>query len=93
MVNQKQYHSGIYPFFFEYNAQNYGNDYQIPVYYIQGENDWQTPYPLAKAFFDEISAPDKKFFSIPNAGHFTILDNKGEFTRVLLEEIRPLFEN
>ena len=64
----------------------------MPVYYIQGENDWQTPYPLAKDFFEEISAPDKKFFSIPNAGHFTILDSKEEFTRVLLEEIRPLLE-
>jgi pimeloyl-ACP methyl ester carboxylesterase len=92
VVNQKQYHSGVYPFFFEYNAHNYGTDYQIPIYYIQGENDWQTPYPLAKAFFEEISAPDKVFFTIPNAGHFTTLDNKDEFTRVLLEEIRPLLE-
>ena len=90
VVNQKQYHGGIYPFFFEYNTQNYGTEYHIPVCYIQGENDWQTPYPLAKGFFDEISAPYKVFFSVPNAGHVTTLDNKEEFTRILVEEIRPL---
>ena len=87
VVNQKQYHGGVYPFFFEYDAHHYGTDYPIPVYYIQGENDWQTPYPLAKAFFEEISAPDKMFFSVPNAGHFTTLDDKEEFTRILVEEI------
>jgi pimeloyl-ACP methyl ester carboxylesterase len=73
----------------DYDARNYGTAYSVPVYYIMGENDYQTPYPLAKAFFEELSAPVKRFFSVPDAGHFTMLDNKEEFTRILLEEIRP----
>jgi pimeloyl-ACP methyl ester carboxylesterase len=91
-VSNSQYQIGIWRASFEYDAHNYGTEYKIPVYYIQGENDWQTPYPLAKDFFEEISAPDKIFFSVPNAGHFTTLDNKKEFTRILVEEIRPLLE-
>ena len=62
-----------------------------PPSYIMVARNWQTPYPLAKGFFDEISAPYKVFFSVPNAGHVTTLDNKEEFTRILVEEIRPLF--
>jgi len=73
----------------EYDARNYGVDYAIPVYYIMGEKDYQTPYPLVKEYFEKISSPDKQFFSIPNAGHIPMNDNKTEFSRVLLEEIRP----
>ena len=89
VVNQKKYHSGIYPFFFEYNARNYGTDYKITVCYIQGENDWQTPYSLAESFYEEISAPYKVIYSIPDAGHFTIIGNKREFTHILVTRIRP----
>ncbi len=73
----------------DYDARNYGLEYSLPVYYIMGENDFQTPYPLAKAYFEEIIAAEKRFFSVPDAGHFTMMDNTAEFTRVLLEEIRP----
>jgi len=77
----------------EFDIYNYGTNYAIPVYYIMGENDWQTPYPLSKEFFEKITAPDKAFFSVPDAGHFPMMDNKAEFTRVLLEGIGPLIRN
>jgi len=73
----------------EYDVYDYSLSYSVPVYYIMGENDYQTPYPLAEELFAQISAPDKAFFSIPDAGHMPMTDNKAEFTRVLLEEIRP----
>ena len=73
----------------DYDARNYGVEYSVPIYYIMGENDYQTPYPIAAAYFEEISAPEKRFFSVPDAGHFTMLENKEEFTRILLEEIKP----
>lgn len=71
------------------DARNYGVDYQVPVYYIMGANDYNSPYLLAKAFFDEIVAPDKQIFSIPDADHMPFLSSKAEFDRILLEEIAP----
>ena len=73
----------------DFNVYDYGLSYSVPVYYIMGENDYQTPYTLAEELFAQISAPDKAFFSIPNAGHMPMIDNSVEFTRVLLEEIKP----
>lgn len=73
----------------EADIRNYGVDYQVPVYYLMGENDYNSPYLLAKTFFDEIVAPDKQIFSIPNADHMPFLSNKAEFDRILLEEIAP----
>ncbi len=89
-VDAQKYQGDLMRFLLEdYDARNYGTEYSIPVYYIMGENDYQTPYPIAEAFFEEITAPVQHFFSVPDAGHFTMLDNKTEFDRILLEEIRP----
>jgi len=74
----------------EFDVRDYGTDYQVPVFYIMGELDRQTSYQLAREFFEEISAPYKAFFSIPNAGHIPMHENTIEYNRVLIEEIRPL---
>lgn len=85
---------GLAPFVMEQaDIRNYGADYQVPVYYIMGANDYNSPYLLAKAFFDEIVAPDKQAFSIPDADHMPFLSSKAEFDRILLEEIAPKLEN
>ena len=73
----------------DFNIFDYSTNYDIPVYYIIGEKDWQTPFELLREYFDKISAPDKAVFFIPDAGHFTILDNPEAFNRVLVEEIKP----
>lgn len=73
----------------EADMRSYGVDYQVPVYYIMGENDYNSPYLLAKDFFDKIVAPDKQFFSIPDADHLSFLNNKEAFDRIFLMEIAP----
>ena len=69
--------------------RNFGTVYGVPVFYIMGELDRQTSYQLAREFFEEIYAPHKQFFSIPNAGHAPMHENTVEFNRVLIEEIWP----
>jgi len=73
-----------------FNARDFGDVYSVPVFYIMGVRDFQTPYPVARDFFDEIIAPHKGFFSIPDASHDVFRENHEELTRVLIEEIRPV---
>ena len=89
-VNTFHYSEPLFNFLDDFNMRDNGANYEIPVFYIMGERDYQTPYPLAKSFFEEISAPHKEFFSVPNASHLTMLDNKDEFNRILIEVIKPL---
>lgn len=79
-------------YLFNYDAHDYGIIYEMPVFYLIGENDYQTPITMSEAFFTEIESPYKRFFSIPDARHMTMAENKTEFTRVLLEEIAPLIK-
>jgi pimeloyl-ACP methyl ester carboxylesterase len=60
-------------------------EYEVPINYILGGNDWQTPYVIAQEYFSKINAPYKKFYLIPNAGHMTMLDQPQLFFEALLE--------
>jgi pimeloyl-ACP methyl ester carboxylesterase len=43
--------------------------FQIPVYFIQGEEDLLTPKEKSKAYFNKIKAPKKKFYLLPKTAH------------------------
>lgn len=49
-------------------------EYLVPVYYLLGGNDWQAPFIIAEKYFADISAPDKKLYIIPDAGHTLMMD-------------------
>jgi pimeloyl-ACP methyl ester carboxylesterase len=62
-----------------------GLEFKIPVFFIQGEEDIQTPAAITKTYFDQIKAPLKKFILLPQTehgfnksvieSHFTIMKN------------------
>ncbi|WP_339291630.1 alpha/beta hydrolase [Paenibacillus sp. FSL W8-0187] len=68
-----------------FDLSSMGAAFDIPVFYIHGERDWQTPYPLAQEFFSTIKAPLKLFYSIPEAGHVPMLERKGKFNEALFD--------
>jgi pimeloyl-ACP methyl ester carboxylesterase len=68
---------------FNLNAEPTG--YEIPLSYIMGEDDWQTPAALAQEYFARIQAPDKRFFLLPHAGHMAMVDQPTQFLAVLSE--------
>jgi pimeloyl-ACP methyl ester carboxylesterase len=75
----------VLEFLGDFDLKSESADYQVPIYYISGGNDWQVPYVIAKEYFNEINAPNKKFYLIPNAGHMTMLDQPKMFFNALLE--------
>lgn len=61
--------------------------YEVPVYFILGEKDWQAPYEIAQEYLEKISAPVKKCFLIQNAGHFSAMDNYEQYQKAMKEII------
>jgi len=57
----------------------------IPVYIIQGTNDYQTAYSVAKEYFDTLQAPLKKFYSFENSAHSPIFEEPEKFEMILKE--------
>ncbi len=58
-------------------------NFKIPYYVIQGRRDLFVPTPLAKAYFDKVSAPKKQFVVIENAGHFALSTHQKDIIAAL----------
>ena len=54
--------------------------FALPVFVIQGAEDFTTPTSLAKSFVDDIEAPHKAFVTI-KGGHFAVFMNSPEFLK------------
>lgn len=68
-----------------FDLREKGIHYEVPVFYVLGERDWQTPVEIGKAYFKEIEAPFKKLYLIKEAGHITMLDNLPAYRRAVCE--------
>lgn len=51
------------------NLTNNKTHFEIPIYLIQGEKDLLTPLDITTPYFEQIEAPDKKLFVVPEAAH------------------------
>ena len=60
---------------------------QIPVYIFNGIYDYQTPYVVAKDFFDQLNAPQKEFFTFDNSAHSPIVEEVEKFNSIVLDII------
>jgi pimeloyl-ACP methyl ester carboxylesterase len=67
-----------------------GGRFALPVFVIQGAEDFTTPTSLARTFVASIRAPRKEFVAIPDGGHFAVFMRSDEFLRELRSRVRPL---
>jgi len=75
----------LWDFLFSHNLYEENREYEIPVFYVLGDRDFQAPNTIASSYFDTINAPNKKLFLIKNAGHFIMLDQPKLFSNALVE--------
>ncbi|MDX2033914.1 MAG: alpha/beta hydrolase [Blastocatellia bacterium] len=68
------------------------NAFKVPVIVIMGRNDLHTPYEPAKAFFETIEAPHKRFITLERSAHVPMLEEPGLFLFTLIQELLPLTE-
>ncbi len=66
--------------------------FKVPVIVIMGRNDLHTPYEPAKAFFETIAAPHKRFITLERSAHVPMLEEQGLFLLTLIQEVLPLTE-
>jgi pimeloyl-ACP methyl ester carboxylesterase len=66
-----------------------GGRVAIPVFIVQGAEDFTTPTSLARELARSLRAPYKQFITIPGAGHFAVFMKSDEFLHVLVTRVRP----
>jgi len=70
-----------------FDLRSQSTAYDVPFFLIMGDNDWQTPFTVAKAYFDTVTAPVKAYDLIGRSGHMTMIDGKTRFDEILCAEI------
>ena len=63
------------------------NEFEIPIYFISGEYDYNCPWPLAEDYSNILTAPDKGFYKIKDAAHSPLWENSKDSFKVF-EEIK-----
>ncbi len=66
-----------------------GLKFSIPVFFLQGAEDFTTPTELARQYLASIRAPKKEFVPI-KGGHFAVFMNSRGFLDVLVKWVRPI---
>ena len=63
--------------------------FDVPVFFILGRHDYQTPSVLAEPFFNELTAPDKELFYFENSAHAPPWEEPDRFFQVMVSDIKP----
>ncbi len=78
----------------EFSAMQQVPRIDLPVFFISGSRDMNTPVLLVREYYDFLDAPlGKTLFTIDDAAHAPFMGNPSEFSRVLktiLSEVSEL---
>lgn len=67
-----------------------GYDFDIPIIFMIGAHEWQTPYPLVQDYYEQISAPYKNLIFFDKSSHFPFMSDPDNFAKILKEELLPI---
>lgn len=56
---------------------------EVPVVIMHGRHDMTTPYTLAEAYFNQLSAPEKHFVTFENSAHGVAFEEQERFNAVV----------
>jgi pimeloyl-ACP methyl ester carboxylesterase len=64
---------------------------EVPVYIFQGVYDYQTPYVVAREFYEQLKAPQKAFYTFENSAHSPLMEEVEKFNS-LVKDITQGFQ-
>jgi len=79
----------LVPLTSELTIKDLGGRFELPVFVIQGTEDFTTPTILAREFVETIEAPRKELALI-DGGHFAVFMEPEAFLQELVQRVRPL---
>ena len=63
--------------------------YRVPVFLIQGDNDFDAPLSLSEAWLARVRAPAKSVTVIPGAGDHAVQTDPEIYLKVLRDQVQP----
>lgn len=57
---------------------------EVPIYFIQGKNDFITSYEACEAYFNELQAPYKELFLLSECAHNPVVKKTDDVSDILI---------
>ena len=73
-----------------FKAEPFGTAFDVPMVFVQGSDDLQTPTRLVEEFAARISAPRKEVVLLEGGGHMVIRTMGARFLGELVARVRPV---
>lgn len=77
----------LWPTFVGTDLNTAVSEQTVPVYIFQGTQDYQTTYRQAKIYFDNLRAPEKRFYTFTQAAHWPHIEQYDDFERIVKRDI------
>jgi proline iminopeptidase len=75
---------------YSFDAGKHAQPWQVPVVYLLGRYDYQTPSTLAAQFFESQSAPAKQLVWLEDSAHSPMIDEPQAFAAALIQHVVPI---
>jgi len=69
------------------NLFNNDIDLKVPVFFVMGRHDLNTPYLLVKKYFNKLNAPYKELFCFEKSAHMADIEESEKFNDLLINHI------
>ncbi len=80
----------LWPEIMKINLLNGYTDFKIPVYFIQGQYDYNCPTELVKEYYEKITAPKKEILIFEKSAHNPNFEENKKFNDWIIEEFKNL---
>jgi pimeloyl-ACP methyl ester carboxylesterase len=74
---------------FQRDLASLGFEFSMPMFLIEGDEDYITPSGPAEQYFIQIIAPHKDFVHFQGGDHFIPFDRPDQFLADLVARVRP----
>ena len=64
------------------------DEVEVPVYFMIGRHDWNTPYELAEEYFEALKSPSKEFIWFERSAHSPCYEEPEKFNRLMVEKVK-----
>ncbi len=80
----------LWPQVMQVNLMESVKSLSIPVFFVQGRYDYNTPSSLVDAYYRQLSAPQKELIWMENSGHHALYEEAERYDSILIEQVLPL---
>lgn len=80
----------LFDYSMDLDVREYGLQYQVPVGFISGSEDWTTPVECTEEYFGSITAPEKQMSLIDVCGHYPQYEDTEAFCSTLQDMLDSL---